>query len=101
MSLLRFILYHIQISILCIQYIYDNHCKFNCFKETYSADIKKSSLMLSTYFQDSGFFDKLKRADWSSLDACKDKDTENLLKPRQPFLVQYVQDITHLGSNTL
>ncbi|KAH0722118.1 hypothetical protein KY289_005162 [Solanum tuberosum] len=66
-----------------------------------SGDIKKLSLMLPTYFQDSGFFDHFERTDWSSLDAYKDKETGSLLEPKHPFLVEYVQDIIQQGSDTL
>ncbi|KAG5592218.1 hypothetical protein H5410_042732 [Solanum commersonii] len=70
-------------------------------KRFYSRDIKKLSLMLPTYLQDSGFFEHLERTDWSSLDAYKDKETGSLLEPKHPFLVEYVQDIIQQGSDTL
>lgn len=56
MTLLRFIVYHIRILILYIRYKYNNHCKFNYTKETYSGDIRKLSLMLPTYLEDNIFF---------------------------------------------
>ncbi|KAH0761454.1 hypothetical protein KY290_017527 [Solanum tuberosum] len=67
----------------------------------YSGDIKKLSLMLPTYLQDSGFFEHSERTDWSSLDAYKDKETGSLLEPKHPFLVEYIQDIIQQGSDTL
>ncbi|WMV34494.1 hypothetical protein MTR67_027879 [Solanum verrucosum] len=70
-------------------------------RKFYSGDIKKLSLMLPTYLQDSGFFYHSERTDWLSLDAYKDKETGNLLEPKHPFLVEYVQDIIQQGSDTL
>ncbi|XP_049369610.1 uncharacterized protein LOC125834523 [Solanum verrucosum] len=52
------------------------------------------------YILDSGIFDHSERTDWSSLDAYKDKETESLLEPKHPFLVEYVQDIIQQGSDT-
>ncbi|KAG5588305.1 hypothetical protein H5410_048739 [Solanum commersonii] len=41
--------------------------------------------MLPNYLHDSEFFDKMKRTDWASMEAYKDKETGDLLGPQQSF----------------
>ncbi|KAH0755029.1 hypothetical protein KY290_025299 [Solanum tuberosum] len=49
----------------------------------------------------SGFFDKMERTNWASLEVYKDKETGELLGPQQLFKVEYAQDIMQQQSDSL
>ncbi|KAK4731926.1 hypothetical protein R3W88_024914 [Solanum pinnatisectum] len=51
-------------------------------KKIYSDEIKQLFVMLPNYLHDSGFFDKMERTDWASLEAYKDKETGEMLGPQ-------------------
>ncbi|PHT47798.1 hypothetical protein CQW23_12006 [Capsicum baccatum] len=58
--------------------------------------------MLPTYLSDSGFYDKTERTNWLSLEAYKEKITQQTsLVNEIPFDVDYVQNIPQQASDSL
>lgn len=55
-----------------------------------SEEIQKMVVMLPTYLQESNFFDKMHRTDWSNLDAYKDKVTSEMIGQEVPFKVEFI-----------
>lgn len=46
--------------------------------------------MLPTYLQDSGYFIKIDRIDWSLLEVYKDKESGNMIGQKIAFKVEFV-----------
>ncbi|KAG5630332.1 hypothetical protein H5410_002049 [Solanum commersonii] len=66
-----------------------------------SDEIKQLSIILPNYLHDSGFFDKIDRIDWATLDAYKDNKTGELIGPQHPFEVEFARCIMQQNSDRL